>query len=342
MPSLKTFIFCAYLFLPTLNFGQTNFIALVDSVIEESKLLSLYSNKVNWDSISITMHEAAQEAKTINELKPAFELLINALGDFHGAILDVKTYQPIARFTDWENLNHPDTRPRDPAVWKIINNPTQHFETVLLYDSIAYLKITGISPMADANQQAELIRAELKNYANQKIKSYIIDLRYNGGGNMNPMMSGLGPLIGEGIVAKVVNADGEIQFDCEIKNGNCIYFGNQALDLPNQPQFQSLPKVAVLTSRYTVSSGELVATAFKGRAKTLFFGEATGGYTTNNSWNIINDAVIINISTGIYADRNGNSYKINIPVDVEIPFVVEDDLSNNNCIQQAAEWLLKQ
>lgn len=91
----------------------------------------------------------------------------------------------------------------------------------------------------------------------------------------------------------------------------------------------------MLTSRWTVSSGELVATALKGRPGTRFFGEATGGYTTDNGWDIINDGVILNISTGIFCGRNGKPYEINIPVDVEIPFEVITDKENDSCIVAA-------
>ena len=55
----------------------------------------------------------------------------------------------------------------------------------------------------------------------------------------------------------------------------------------------------MLLSRYTVSSGEILATVLKGRPDTRFFGEASGGYTTNNCWEVIEDKLIMAISTGI-------------------------------------------
>ena len=67
----------------------------------------------------------------------------------------------------------------------------------------------------------------------------------------------------------------------------------------------------------------------------------TGSYTTNNNWEIINDEVIVNISTGVFCDRNGVSYKYNIPVDVEIPFKVIKETEKDNCIIEAKKWLLE-
>ncbi len=109
--------------------------------------------------------------------------------------------------------------------------------------------------------------------------------------------------------------------------------------LKNKPQFKHLPKVAVLTSRWTVSSGEIVATAFKGRSNTRFFGEATGSYTTNNGWEIVSDKIILNISTAIFCDRNGTIYKYNIPVDMEVPFEIITNKEKDNCIIAAKKWL---
>lgn len=94
-----------------------------------------------------------------------------------------------------------------------------------------------------------------------------------------------------------------------------------------------------LTSCWTVSSGEVVATCFKGRPNTKFFGEATGGFTTNNNWEIINDQLILNISTGIYCDRNGIIYDKNIPVDVEIPFEVVKETEKDKSVIEAIKWL---
>ena len=206
-------------------------------------------------------------------------------------------------------------------------------------NNVGYLKIVGIAPNVDIEKESKKIREAVSALTKQRIELWIIDLRYNGGGNMHPMMAGIAPLVGNGIVGSLTNLANEKLFDWEIKGANFIYAGYQAVTLPDNLKFKTIPKIAVLTSRWTVSSGEIVATAFKGRPNTKFFGEATGGYTTNNGWDILGDEIILNISTGIFTDRNGKAYEHNIPVDIEIPFEVIKDQEKDPCIIAAKKWL---
>ena len=320
-------------------FGQTNIQAIVDTVLMRTKEISLYTSTVNWDSLQKQVHEKAANAKTIEELKPAFELLINRLRDHHGRIQHAGNYSNIAWFTDHKNHRHPEKRTKEMAVWKIMNNPDARFEYQVLKDRTGYLKIVGIGPNVDIEKESARIRNAVIKMYGQKIDRWIIDMRYNAGGNMHPMMAGIAPLIGDGMVGSLVNLNNEKLFDWEIKNGNFIYDGYQAVNLANKPVFKKQAKIAVLTSRWTESSGEVVATALKGRPATKFFGEATGGATTNTNGENIAGAIILNISTGIFCDRKGIAYEHNIPVDVEVPFEVVKDPAKDACILAAQKWL---
>jgi carboxyl-terminal processing protease len=322
-------------------FGQTNIKSILDSVINKARETSLYSSKVNWDTLQKQIYAKAENAKNIEDLKPAFETLLNGLRDHHGKIINSKNYRPIAWFTDYKNQRFIDKRERSIEIWKIVNDTALRFEYKILKNKIGYLKIVGIASNVDIEKESKIIRAAVIALSKQKIDKWIIDLRYNSGGNMHPMMTGIAPLVGNGLVGSLTNLDKKKLFYWEIKEGNFIYEGFQAVTLPNNPKFKKQPKIAVLTSRWTVSSGEIVATTLKGRPNTKFFGEATGGFTTNNGWNILNDEIIVNISTGIFCDRNGIAYENNIPVDIEIPFEFFKDKEKDNCIITAKKWLLE-
>lgn len=335
----KRILFFVFLFYITCSYAQRNYTLLIDSVLQKAKETSMYSSTINWDSLTKQVNVKAENAKNIQELKPAFETLINGLRDHHGKVINAKDYSYIAWFTDNKNRRHVDNRKFDNEIWKIVNDTALKFEYKLLNDRVGYLKIVGIGPNVDIQREAEKIRAAVIKLSKNKVNNWIIDLRYNGGGNMYPMVTGLGTLIGDGIVGKLVTSTNNTLFSWRIINGNFIYDVPDVTTLKNNPKFKTLPKVAVLTSRWTVSSGEVLATCFKGRPNTKFFGEATGGYTTNNNWEVINEQVILNISTGIYCDRNGNIYDKNIPVDVEIPFEIEKETEKDKCIIEAIKWL---
>jgi carboxyl-terminal processing protease len=336
---MKNLAISFILLLNTVCFGQQNVKATLDSVIRKAKETSLYSSSTDWKNLQNLIYQKAENAKTIQELKPAFETLLNGLRDHHGKIINAADYSPIAHFTDQKNQRFIDNRERDIETWKVMNDISIKFSYKILEGKIGYLKIVGIAPNVDIEKESKAIRKAIIKLSKKRIDQWVIDLRYNTGGNMNPMMAGIGSLVGDGIVGKLVNLKGDVLDTWEIKKGNFIYLGSEVVNLPNKPKFKKNPKIAVLTSRWTTSSGEIVATTLKGRPNTKFFGEATGGFTTNNNWETISNQLILSISSGIYCDRNGTIYEKNIPVDVEIPFEIVADTEKDKCVIEAKKWL---
>lgn len=313
--------------------------ALLDSVISTSKNISYYSTTVDWDSLSNKMHALVPDAKVIADLKPAFTLMLNELRDHHGRIMSTEDYSIIAHFTDWSNKRHSDKRERSDENWAIVNNIESRFEYLLLPGNIGYLKVVGIGGNLDGQLESERIREAICELAKKnKVKEWIIDLRYNGGGNINVMLAGMAPLLDTDTVATIIDASEEIQITANVIKGNFWYAGNNVFKMKKGPKIKGA-KIAVLTSRWTVSSGELVAVAFKGQENVKFFGEATGGYTTNTSWTVLNNQIAVVIATGVYCDRNGITYDENVKPDIEIEFRIEQDPLQDEGIIQASKWL---
>ena len=336
---MKFIITLVILFNSILCFGQQDALVLLDSVLQRARLISLYTTSVYWDSLRWEAERHAEHAESVGDLSESFTILLNGLKDMHGRILSAKDYSTIAAFTNYLAVIHPDQRPRDPVVREKVYDASHGFEANMIDDHTGYIRIPGYPPDVDIQAVARQIRDALSQLIHKGAKQWIIDLRYNSGGNMHPMVAGIAPLIGNGIVGYLMDLKGQRQLEWEIKDGNFIYAGYQAVDIPDEMQFKTLPPVAVLMSRWTVSSGEVVATCFKGRPNTRFFGEMSGSLTTNTSWDIIGNEVILNISTGVFADRDGTIYPYNIPVDVEVPFELPERVENDQCIQNAMDWL---
>jgi hypothetical protein len=316
---------------------------ILDSTIYYTKATSLYTKNVNWDTLEKKAFLLAANAQTVNDLKPALTFILNSLNDYHGRYLNPVNYAPIAWFTEWDRINSEttDKRERSKAVFNIINDTALKFSYNILNSNIGYLKIVGIGPAVNVEKEAKKIRNAVELLSSKKINKWIIDLRYNGGGNMNPMMAGIAPLIGNGFVGFLSNYLKDTLGKWSIQNNNFYWDGYQAVHLHNKPVFKTLPKLAVLTSRYTISSGEFVAATLKSRPHAKFFGEATGGYTTNTNWITIGNQLIICISSGFYCDRKGNMYMLNIPVDEEVVLDMEKKQENDDAVQAAIKWLKK-
>jgi hypothetical protein len=313
----------------------------LDTILHYARISSLYSKDVNWDSLGMRVSQKAMHAKNIYELRPAFELILNTLNDAHGSFIRSSDYSRIATFTNWDhyNLHTEDKRPRSREILKIINDTALRFSYAMPEKNTGYLKITGIGPNANKQLEADNIRNAIKELHHKGVDKWIIDLRYNGGGNMNPMMSGIAPILGNGFVGYLSNREKDTLAKWSIRNGNFFWDDYMDIQMDNKPALDPLNKVAVLISRYTISSGEFVANAFKGRKNTRFFGETTGGLTTNTNWVVIGKELIMSISSGVYCDKKGNMYSKNIPEDQPVEFDAENALEKDKGVQAAISWL---
>ncbi len=338
---MKKFLIILVITTSNVVFGQSREAELqkiLDTVISKSKEVSFYSKTVNWDSLSTKMRVSAKNAKTIDDLKPAFEILLNGLRDHHGHFRETTKYSIIAHFTDYENSRRKDDRIYKPEIWKIVNNVESRYEYALLPNRIGYLKIVAVSPNIDGQKEAERIRNSLTELCKNKVNKWIVDLRYNGGGNINVMLAGIAPLLDTQTVVTIQGENKDIIATAEIKKGEFWYRGNNYFKINNKTKIKN-PIIAILTSRWTTSSGEFVAVAFKGQKNTKFFGEKTDGKTTENGFEIINNEIALIISTGVYCDRNGNVYEDDVKPDKEIPFIVEKNREKDKGIIQAINWL---
>src|SRR4029079_934252 len=111
----------------------------------------------------------------------------------------------------------------------------------------------------------------------------IVDLQTNTGGNMWPMLAGLGPILGEGALGGFLDVE-NVEVPWSYQNG-VVMEGTHPRARTTGPAYRSTPEsspIAVLISRATASSGEAVAVAFQGRPQTRFFGGHTRGATTSN------------------------------------------------------------
>ena len=99
--------------------------------------------------------------------------------------------------------------------------------------------------------------------------------------------------------------------------------------------------IIVLTGRRTVSSGEIIALAFKAREQVYFYGEPTAGYTTANATYTLSDNSMLVLTVCMEADRTGKICEGRIIPD-EVFMAASGGSGNDAAMSAAVMWLASQ
>ena len=189
------------------------------------------------------------------------------------------------------------------------------------------------------------VRRILTDLSSQNPKGWIVDLRGNTGGNMWPMLTGIGPILGDGVVGSFVAADGNVPwFYQDGKTGTRNQAGLEmvSLTLEDAPVLMtpSAP-VAVLVDGSTASSAEAITIAFHGRPATRFFGTHTAGKSTAVQPFKLDDGAELYLTTAIDADRTGKQFPDGLTPDQVFPSTtVMPPESSDPVVLAAQTWLV--
>jgi C-terminal processing protease CtpA/Prc len=299
--------------------------AYLDNLIELMRTNSINRLTIDWPAFRNEVFREAGASQTIAELNRAIRLAITMLRDGHSS------YRSATGTTIFVARRSCAAAPPVP-----LTTPS----------NIATVRVTsfggaGAAATAFANQIQEAIAAADRD----DLIGWIVDLRSNGGGNMWPMIAGVGPLLGGNPVGWFVRPTGTRE-PWAYEGGASLYNNGPPLArisgtgyVPRDPA----APVAVLTGSRTMSAGEAVAVAFRGRPNTRSFGAPTGGMSTANESFELGDGGRLVITTSVYADRTGRRYGKAIAPDVTLTAGLREALSPNDAIASAARsWIESQ
>ncbi len=316
---------------------------ILDSILLLAKENSVNSHKSDWKTISknVKMTLDKNDSTRIALVKPT-QLLLKELNDFHGALLINGN-----RYTgNIQNDNKSLYKANQEISSKLYNESLNgyHIKIEMLTKNIGYIEIPAININPDQTAielATTTIRDSLCKLLSKKPKKLVIDLRTNIGGNMYPMLSGLGFLF-PNIKLGGDSKDGETLYsNWELKEGNLFMWENQMTSIPINCECKNkIIRYVVLTSRYTTSSGEAVASSLKGQKNVLLLGEKTSGYSSTNAWYQISENVLFSPAIAYYISVDKTFHKNGIIPDIEI---VEDvnlsNLKSGKMIEKAIELL---
>lgn len=288
---------------------------------------SLHRARVGWDALRAATLAQARGAVAEADAYLAVNYALRRLGDGHSYLVGARRSRSLSE-TPVSNART-GRRPLEPR-------------STILAGEVAYLWVPGFAggtPLhqaAFANALQDLIAA-----GDAGSCGWIVDLRDNTGGNLWPMLAGIGPLLGEGELGASVFPEGRTvslsYADGQARLGE--YTQLRVSREPYRPPSANKP-VAVLTGGDTASAGEVLAAAFRGRPNTLSFGAPTRGVSTGTRTFTLRDGASMVLTVAATRDRSGRVWSGPMPpdrlVDAEPAGL---PLARQPAVQAALAWL---
>jgi hypothetical protein len=261
---------------------------------------SINRNTIDWNKFKQDVFNQAGNAQTIADTYDAIQYALISLGDHHSFYMKAHG--------GYLYNNSPST----------CGGSTQ--SDVTPPDSIGYIRIKGFTPSpqsTDAIQFAQSIQDAIKSRDRSYLKGWLVDLRGNTGGDMWPMIAGIGPIVGSGVLGYFIDSYGHSTTWIYSNGTSSIDGSNLTTVTTPYTLLNPQPKVAVLIDGLTASSGEAVAVAFEGRPNTKFFGASPScGLSTANSSYTLSDGAQLYLTVAEEADRNNVKHGNSITPDV--------------------------
>jgi C-terminal processing protease CtpA/Prc len=286
--------------------------AYLDQLLGFMQSNSINRLTIDWNAFRAKVLAQAAGAQSIPDTYPAIRVALTLLADGHSHI----------------------TTPTGSVIF--VPNRTctgSGAANVTPPSTIGYVRVgsfsgSGSAATAFANGIQNTIIAADKD----GLIGWIVDVRGNGGGNMWPMIAGVGPVLGDGLLGYFVDPLGAQSF-WELSDGASSVNGfvQARVDTPYRLRHER-PKVAVLTDNAVASSGEATVIAFRQRADTRSFGTPTCGLSTANSGFGMSDGATLILTVAVMADRTRTKYGDSIQPDETVTDPAE-------AVQHAIAWL---
>jgi carboxyl-terminal processing protease len=286
--------------------------AYLEELIGLMQAHSINRLKIDWSAFRTSVFAEAGGAQSIPATYGAIQVALNNLGDGH-------------------SLYYASTGTVIGAARRISCGGSGADAPALPGD-IGYVRVPAFSgtPEAATALATDLQRTIMAADQADTI-GWIVDVRGNGGGNMWPMIAGVGPLLGEGVAGYFIDpVGGETAW--AYRDGAAWEGGvaNERVAVPYRLR-RDRPRVAVLIDNAVASSGEAVVIAFQGRPDTRSFGDRTCGLSTANAFYPMSDGATLNITEATMADRTRTLYGYSVQPAETVP--------TNQVVERAVAWL---
>jgi carboxyl-terminal processing protease len=215
----------------------------LEEVVRILQANSINRAAINWVDFKQHLLAQASGANTMEQAYSAVVFALAALGDKHSLFVPAR---PV-KGPEMPPATQPPLYPDEPVP-----------------KDIGYIRIPWIvGSQAKLDAYIAHVQAHIKERDKPDLKGWLVDLRGNMGGNMRPMLVGVGPILGEDTLGYFFDAN-NTKTAWRYEKGKALLDGDiQAETASSYTLTSANPVVAVLTDSLTASSGEAVAVAFK-------------------------------------------------------------------------------
>ena len=292
--------------------AATNYLNEVTGIMQVN---SINRGQIDWVDFKARVSAKAQGAQTITDTYPAISLALGLLNDHHSFFVtpsNGSVGNPSGASCGGPSVSAP-AMPAD----------------------IGYVRVGAFSgtDTAAARAFADSIQKQIRDADSDALGGWVVDVRGNLGGNMWPMVAGVGPVLGDGIAGYFVYPSPASAVAWSYAAGSSSSGGQVAAQTTTVYELKRrAPKVGVLTDGLVASSGEAVVVSFRARPNTRSFGTATCGLSTSNQTFRLSDGAMLYLTTAVMADRNRTAYGQSI---------VPDEIVTGDAevVQRAIAWI---
>jgi len=314
--------------LPAPSAQAARYVSQALAVIDEHAVVRA---ELDWPAFQAAVLEQARGAVSTADAHLAVQFALASLGDGHSYFMSPRQMNNL---TDRPLGNARTSRaPREPR-------------TQLLDNAVGYLRLPGFAggTHLDRVAFAESIQAMIADLDLRSSCGWIVDLRDNLGGNLWPMLAGLGPLLGDGEAGASVYATGERRsiWYADGKAGLGDFVQLRVRTQPYRLRRADVP-IAVIVDSSTASAAEIIAAAFAARPQTRSFGTGTRGATTGTRTFPLRDDAALMLAVARTTDRHNQP--VEGPIEPDEPVATDDRglaLPQQPAIQAAQRWLAAQ
>jgi C-terminal processing protease CtpA/Prc len=195
----------------------------------------------------------------------------------------------------------------------------------------AYIRVSSF----DGTDEKEILEFsqnlhnKMREISEKMLKGFIIDLRDNPGGNMDPMILGLGFLVEKNPCAFFSFPDGTMHSWGYI-DGKYYYNDEVLLKIPKPFILKKRLPVAILINEKTASSAEMLTVSLLYKDVRLF-GNTTKNRTTGNAVYKFEDKSKLVLSTCKLEGLNGKDFLCGINPDIRV--------SDSEAVEKSIQWI---